>query len=364
MRIILTGPGKSGKSTVGRLLAERLGLPFYDLAADAERYYEAAGGTGEAADRAWQEGGFAGWYEFMRPFEAAAVEQGLAEHQGHVVELGALQVTYDDEGLRARVRAAVGDTPVVLLLPAEETEQAAQVLEERQRATWHGVEVNEYFVRHPANESLAKAIVYTKDRTPAETVADVRAVLDPADETVVLIGPMGTGKSTTGGPLAEQLGRPRVAMDQVRWDYYKEIGWSEEEQARVVEQGGFDAMFEYWKPFEVHAVERVLAEHAGSVIDFGAGHSVFDDPEQMARVRAALATHPNVILLLPSPDKDETIAILRERMTGRIGGLDLNRFLLTSAELRELATLTVFTNGKTPEATADEIVARLPKDSE
>jgi hypothetical protein len=84
----------------------------------------------------------------------------------------------------------------------------------------------------------------------------------------------------------------------------------------------------------------------------------------MARVRAALATHPNVILLLPSPDKDETIAILRERMTGRIGGLDLNRFLLTSAELRELATLTVFTNGKTPEATADEIVARLPKDSE
>ncbi|HEY2738306.1 MAG TPA: shikimate kinase, partial [Thermoanaerobaculia bacterium] len=37
MRIYLTGFMGSGKSTVGRLLAERLGMPFIDLDAEIEQ---------------------------------------------------------------------------------------------------------------------------------------------------------------------------------------------------------------------------------------------------------------------------------------------------------------------------------------
>ncbi|MFO7167040.1 MAG: shikimate kinase [Chloroflexota bacterium] len=357
--ITLIGPGKAGKTAVGRLLAERLGRPFYNLGADAGRYHEAHGISWDDARRAWEQGRFEGWYGFMRPFEALAVEKALAEHAGQVVELGALQIAYDDEAHAGRVRDALRGHSTVLLLPSADREEAARVLEERQRFTYRGQDINEYFVRHPANESLARQTVYTHGRTPEQTVEDVLAALDPADETVVLIGPIGTGKSTVGKLLAERLGRQQLAVDKVRWEYYKEIGWSEEEQRRIAEQGGAEAMLDYWKPFEVHAVERILAEHRGKVIDFGAGHSVYEQPEHMERARAALAPFRNVVLLLPSPDKDESVAILRDRMTDRIDGSDLNRYLLAHRLPRELATITVYTAGKTPEQTAEEILGRL-----
>ena len=37
--VILIGPERAGKSTVGRLLAERLGLPFTDVSKSATPYY-------------------------------------------------------------------------------------------------------------------------------------------------------------------------------------------------------------------------------------------------------------------------------------------------------------------------------------
>ena len=42
---------------------------------------------------------------------------------------------------------------------------------------------------------------------------------------IILIGPIGTGKSTLGRLLAAKLGLPQVSMDDVRWDYYREIGY-------------------------------------------------------------------------------------------------------------------------------------------
>jgi hypothetical protein len=41
--IILLGPWQAGKSTLGRLLAERLQIPFGDLPAKAGEYWGAAG---------------------------------------------------------------------------------------------------------------------------------------------------------------------------------------------------------------------------------------------------------------------------------------------------------------------------------
>lgn len=57
-----------------------------------------------------------------------------------------------------------------------------------------------------------------------------------------------------------------------------------------------------WKPFEAYAVERMMADRPLAVIDFGAGHSVFEDETLFERVRVALEPFPNVVLLLPSAD--------------------------------------------------------------
>lgn len=39
---------------------------------------------------------------------------------------------------------------------------------------------------------------------------------------------------------------------------------------------GFWGVQKYWQPFEAYAVERLLAEHHNCIIDFGAGHSVYE----------------------------------------------------------------------------------------
>jgi hypothetical protein len=105
-------------------------------------------------------------------------------------------------------------------------------------------------------------------------------------------------------------------------------------------------------------VARTLADHPGHIIDFGAGHSVFDDPEREARLQALLKPYPNVILLLPAPDPDESTAILHERRQLRIGinGQELNRFLLASPCNDQLATQIVYTDGQTPRQTRDAIL--------
>ena len=133
---------------------------------------------------------------------------------------------------------------------------------------------------------------------------------------VILIGPMGVGKSTQGKLLAAALGLPQCSMDAVRWNYYREVGFDDERQREIREKEGFGGVYRYWKPFEAHAVERLLADHHDCVIDFGAGHSVFEDAELFVRVQKALSPYPNVVLLLPSPDPEESIRVLHARNGG------------------------------------------------
>jgi hypothetical protein len=69
-----------------------------------------------------------------------------------------------------------------------------------------------------------------------------------------------------------------------------------------------------------------------------------------------LAPYPNVVLLLPSPDLDESVALLRKRNTPTINDVALNQHLITHHSNHDLATVTVYTEGKTPEETCDEVL--------
>ena len=46
---------------------------------------------------------------------------------------------------------------------------------------------------------------------------------------VVLIGPIAAGKSTLGTLLSAALGLPQCSMDDVRFRYYREIGYRAQE---------------------------------------------------------------------------------------------------------------------------------------
>ncbi len=179
---------------------------------------------------------------------------------------------------------------------------------------------------------------------------------------IVLIGPIGAGKSTLGKLLADRLSLPQCSMDELRYNYYKEIGYDEEFAKLKRENGKVWELQRYWKPFEIHAVERLLSERSQCVIDFGGGHSVYEDATLFQRVQQALAPYYNVFLLLPSPDLDESIKILDERNQFEVDETrSLNEFFVRHSSNYKLAKFIVYTKDKTPEETCEEILEKRVK---
>ena len=174
---------------------------------------------------------------------------------------------------------------------------------------------------------------------------------------VILIGPIGAGKTTLGRLIAAALSLPQVSMDDVRFKYYREIGYDDSIAKQRYAGDGFWGLYKYWKPFEAYAVERVLTEHPGCVIDFGAGHSVYEDEALLTQAKCLLAPHPNVILVLPSADLSTSLKVLRNRRPSLVDiEPDINKHFITHASNYELAKFIVYTADRTPEDSCAEIL--------
>lgn len=177
----------------------------------------------------------------------------------------------------------------------------------------------------------------------------------PSD--IILIGPQGVGKSTVGALLSNRLDLPQYSMDEQRWAYYKEIGYDEVLAKQKREAEGAWGVIRYWKPFEAYAVERLLSDHTNCVFDFGAGHSVYDDPSLFQRVEQALLAYSNVVLLIPSPDLEESVRILNERNKHLPDDIRrTNEYFVKHPSNYRLAKFTIYTKAKTPTETCDEIL--------
>jgi shikimate kinase len=151
----------SGKSTVGALLAERLGVAYRDTDADIV----AAQGR-EISDIFVDEG-----EPYFRALERQAVATAVAEHTG-VLALGGGAVL--DEGTRALL---TGLPVAYLSMDVEEAVRrvglgaARPLLAVNPRRQWR--ELME--ARRPLYTEVARVVVATDDRTPEEVA---QAVLD------------------------------------------------------------------------------------------------------------------------------------------------------------------------------------------
>ncbi|MET9802050.1 shikimate kinase [Streptomyces sp. NPDC006368] len=159
--IVLVGPMGSGKSTVGALLAERLGAPYRDTDADIV----AAQGR-EISDIFVEDG-----EEHFRALEREAVRAAVAEHTG-ILALGGGAI------LAPSTRALLAGLPVVYLsMDVEEAVRrvglntARPLLAVNPRRQWR--ELME--ARRHLYTEVARVVVATDDRTPEEVA---QAILD------------------------------------------------------------------------------------------------------------------------------------------------------------------------------------------
>lgn len=190
--VVLVGPMGVGKSTVGQLLAGRLGVSYRDTDDDivAEQ-----GRT--IADIFVEEGEPA-----FRAIEKAAVERALAGHDGVLALGGGSILDAETRGLLA------GHKVVYLSMDVEEAVKrtglnaARPLLAVNPRKQWR--ELME--ARRELYEGVATAIVATDGRTPEEVtqVALDELELDVSGESVIRIG---IGGSAGSAPYDVLVGR-------------------------------------------------------------------------------------------------------------------------------------------------------------
>ena len=176
--LVLVGPPAAGKSTLGALVAERVGAPFVDLDAVGDRYYAEVGWSVDrlvgriaevgrvAAEREWE------------PARAHAVRRVVADAPGAVVALGAGHTAYVEAGHRDAVREALAVVPhVVLVLPSADRGDALGTLRERSVATkgtdWvrDGHDLLAGWVDDPGTRALATSTLVTGAQTPDAAAA-------------------------------------------------------------------------------------------------------------------------------------------------------------------------------------------------
>lgn len=185
-----------------------------------------------------------------------------------------------------------------------------------------------------------------------------------ADKTIILIGPICSGKTSVAEIISEKLIIPLCSIDDVRFSYYEEIGYEKEVQDEIKKRDGFRGVYQYWKPFEAHTVVRVMQDYENHVIDFGGGHSVYEEEKLLEKIKGALEKFQHVFLLLPSPDDEESVKVLNQRLrefTTDQEVLDVNEHFIRHPSNKVLAKQVVYTNGKSIEDVADEIMSRYTK---
>ncbi|KAL7942849.1 hypothetical protein V8C42DRAFT_330552 [Trichoderma barbatum] len=176
-------------------------------------------------------------------------------------------------------------------------------------------------------------------------------------ETIILIGPEGSGKSTIGRIIAETLSKELYSLDRHRDELYAPYGYNKDLAEKIYEEDGLWAFYQYWKTFEYKAVAHILQnasqegdEFYGKVLDFGAGHSVFEDPQELKNIETLIGSYNNVILIIPCEDAEEVVKITEARRGHELG---LNKHFMEHPSNKRLAKHIIYTKYTTAEECAE-----------
>jgi len=169
------------------------------------------------------------------------------------------------------------------------------------------------------------------------------------------------GKSTIAHLITARLKLPHISLDELRWNDYREIGYEENLAKQIRAQGGFLALMFYRMLFDAYSVERVLNDYPEAGIDFGAGIGSFENQVQLKQIQSLFDPIPNIFLLLPSPDIDETLQILPQRDPNPPADLkyDINAHFVNHPGYCLIAKHIVYTKNKTPDQSCSEMLGLI-----
>jgi shikimate kinase len=188
MAIVLIGPPCSGKTTVGRLAAARLGRALVDGDAASAEYYSQVGWTVGRLRALAREIGYPAAHRAWEEALIHALEQLVARGRDAVLALGAghSHMTRLDFQERA-ARALAGCELVIHLRPTPDPAESVRVLRERciadGRGDWirDGTDMLGLWIADGLDLRFATHVLYTAGESPEQTADRLVRLAGPTD---------------------------------------------------------------------------------------------------------------------------------------------------------------------------------------
>ena len=194
------------------------------------------------------------------------------------------------------------------------------------------------------NEIVKEIINEIKKLTAMETLVSQKIDPDVAQNSILIIGPIGVGKTTTARMISINLNMPQISLDN-------------REQLKQFYSNS--KSFNSFKDFEFYLTGSVLTSlREPCIIDFGAGHSVYENPIMFYEISKLISKFANIVYMIPSENKEESIDFLNSRILGRN-----NRHLISMPCNEQLATIIQYTKDKSPEQISKEIIDKVAMNS-
>ena len=188
---------------------------------------------------------------------------------------------------------------------------------------------------------------------------------------IILIGPQGTGKSTTARALAEKLNIPLVETDMSMIDEkYENLCKGEPGVEVEIKRVGDGMEYSSNKEYEFCVINKLFDEYGNQkiVLDVGGSHAHWGDKFSQ-KIKELYNSTPNIFIFNVTGDEDETYEFLKKRREGRgekispeneekfrriIG--DLNNFYRGT---QNISIINSDKSNKTTEELVDEIITKL-----
>ena len=175
-------------------------------------------------------------------------------------------------------------------------------------------------------------------------------------EVVILIGPIGAGKTTIGRIVAEKLGVNFYSLDEEEKSYTLSHGYSDDYYETLRREQGLIAADKYRRSFFVEAIKSFLAAHDQGILELGGGHPIALNSTEQETIKKLLEPYKKVIFLMPTENIEEALDILKKRNQLTEPAEDLNTIYFKDKTFWEIAKYIVYTKGRTVHETAKEVL--------